>query len=269
MSNSNETIKWMTDRQGKVTYSMDNRLGPTSYDCSSAVYNALIAGGFLPAGSMGNTETLFNDLERNGWQQLQPDANGNYSAKKGDIFIWGTRGQTLGAAGHTGIFIDDNDNIIHCNYGFNGITNNEHDYIWELNGQPPIAIYRYNGSTSKPSTPQPKPTKRRYGYRVDDVQFINGLWQIRCDSLVPFGFDWTDNGINATDVDMIDPSTGAMLSDQETIRPDMYFAFNESRVSDTGQVEIDHGHNYRKFNFAQPTGDVWLVRGSKQQLVYG
>lgn len=52
-------IQWMQNRLGKVTYSMTHRLGPNSYDCSSAVFLAMIAGGFLPSGSMGNTETLF------------------------------------------------------------------------------------------------------------------------------------------------------------------------------------------------------------------
>jgi hypothetical protein len=267
MASINSMINWMEQRLGKVTYSMSARLGPNSYDCSSAVYNALIAGGFLKAGSMGNTETLFNDLEKNGWQQVQPN-NGHYPAKRGDIFIWGKRGFTLGAAGHTGMFIDDNDNIIHCNYGYNGITVNDHDTIWGYNGRPAITIYRYEGVTeNKPAAPQP--SKRRYGYKVDDIKYINGMWQIHCNSLAPAGFDWTDNGINATDVDMIDPATGAMLVDQETIRPGMYFAFNESRVNDTGEVVKDHGYNYRKFNFASPTGVVWLVRDSKQQLVYG
>lgn len=32
-------IKWMQDRLGKVTYSMTRRLGPNSYDCSSAVFS--------------------------------------------------------------------------------------------------------------------------------------------------------------------------------------------------------------------------------------
>ncbi|WP_258379310.1 peptidoglycan amidohydrolase family protein [Enterococcus plantarum] len=164
MSNINAMIKWMTDRQEKVSYSMNSRLGPGSYDCSSAVYNALIAGGFLKAGSMGNTETLFNDLERNGWQQVQPDANGNYPAKRGDIGIWGTRGHTLGAAGHTFIFVDDNDNMIHCNYGYNGITVNDHDTIWSANGQPEITIYRYKGKQADaPATDQDKPNSNKTG----------------------------------------------------------------------------------------------------------
>lgn len=120
---------------------------------------------------MGNTETLFDDLERNGWQQVQP-INGNYLAKRGDVFILGTRGHTLGAAGHTGIFVDDNDNIIHCNYGYNGITVNNHDTIWGYNGQPAITIYRYTGNTGgkpdqKPSIPKPvEPTPQNLDKRI-------------------------------------------------------------------------------------------------------
>ncbi|OJG96793.1 hypothetical protein RV18_GL001839 [Enterococcus termitis] len=150
---------------------MNYRLGPSSYDCSSAVYNALIAGGFLPANTnIGNTETLFNDLERNGWQQVQP-VNGNYPTKRGDVFIWGDRGFTLGAAGHTGMFIDDADNIIHCNYGYNGITVNDHDQIWNANGQPTITIYRQprNGTTANISNSDEEPTKTME--KDDDIMF--------------------------------------------------------------------------------------------------
>lgn len=159
MSDINKALSWMQQRQGKVSYSMSYRLGPNSYDCSSAVYLALIDGGFLPVGSMGNTDSLFNHLEKAGWQQVQP-VDGSYPAKRGDVFIWGNRGGSGGAAGHTGIFIDDNDNIIHCNYGYNGISVNDHDYIWGYNEQPDITIYRFTGNIGgspepKPSTPKP------------------------------------------------------------------------------------------------------------------
>lgn len=146
MANSEQMIKWMSDRRGKVTYSMNNRLGPNSYDCSSAVYLALAAGGFLPAGTMGNTDSLFGHLEAKGWKKL-PEVNGYIDAKRGDIFIWGVRGASGGAAGHTGIFTDK-DNIIHCNYGYNGITVNNHDQIWSYNGGPENTIYRFSGSQS-------------------------------------------------------------------------------------------------------------------------
>ena len=99
MSNLNKMIHWMTERKGKVTYSMNNRLGPTSYDCSSAVYLALIAGDFLSVQTMGNTDTLFTHLEQASWEKIQPDTTGSYPAKKGEIFIWGQRGASGGAAG--------------------------------------------------------------------------------------------------------------------------------------------------------------------------
>ncbi|WP_269116844.1 peptidoglycan amidohydrolase family protein [Enterococcus casseliflavus] len=58
MGSIDNMIQWFKDREGKVTYSMSDRLGPSSYDCSSAVYYSLISGGFLPVGSMGWTGTL-------------------------------------------------------------------------------------------------------------------------------------------------------------------------------------------------------------------
>lgn len=143
MSKIDQAIAWMEQRKGKVTYSMNYRTGPHSYDCSSAVYFALRDAGLLPQNiAIGNTETLFHDLESNGWTQVRPDASGNYPARRGDVFIWGKRGQSYGAAGHTGIFYDDHDTIIHCNAGHNGISINPHDTIWSYNGGPAITIYR-------------------------------------------------------------------------------------------------------------------------------
>uniref|UniRef100_UPI0023EEFEC0 peptidoglycan amidohydrolase family protein n=1 Tax=Streptococcus ruminantium TaxID=1917441 RepID=UPI0023EEFEC0 len=48
--NIETSIRWMSSRAGKVSYSMDYRNGPDSYDCSSAVYYALTAGGAISAG---------------------------------------------------------------------------------------------------------------------------------------------------------------------------------------------------------------------------
>ena len=147
MASIEAMIQWMAERQGKVTYSMTNRLGPTSYDCSSAVYFALRAGGFLSSTKMGNTDTLFGDLEAAGWKKVSLNSQGYYDVKRGDIFIWGKRGASGGASGHTGIFVDSKDQMIHCNYGYNGITVNDHDSIWSYNGGPDVTVYRYNGTS--------------------------------------------------------------------------------------------------------------------------
>ena len=118
--NIEQMIKWMTDREGKVTYSMTSRLGPKSYDCSSAVFLAMIAGGFLPSGSMGNTETLF---AMSGTKLKKISRS---EVKRGDIFVAGTPSQSNGSGGHTGIFLS-NKSFIHCSYYWNGIHTDSHD----------------------------------------------------------------------------------------------------------------------------------------------
>lgn len=115
-----QMIKWMTDREGKVTYSMTSRMGPKSYDCSSSVFFAMAAGGYLPSGSMGNTETLFG-MSGTKLQQISRS-----EAKRGDIFIAGTPGASHGSEGHTGIFLS-NKSFIHCSYYWNGIHTDSHD----------------------------------------------------------------------------------------------------------------------------------------------
>lgn len=101
------------------------RLGPGHLDCSSFVYYALIAGGFLPKSTtIGNTETLyqlkgtiFNEIYS--YDEIIP----------GDIFIRGRQGKSLGAAGHTGIFTKKGE-IIHCNATYDTVTiNNERNFI--------------------------------------------------------------------------------------------------------------------------------------------
>ncbi|HEM3648182.1 TPA: glucosaminidase domain-containing protein [Streptococcus suis] len=118
-ANMEQAIAWMEARRGKVTYSMDYRNGPNSYDCSSSVYFALMSAGAITAGWAVNTEYMHDWLIKNGFKLIAE--NSVFAAQRGDIFIWGRRGQSSGAGGHTGIFVDSN-NIIHCNYARNGIT---------------------------------------------------------------------------------------------------------------------------------------------------
>ncbi|WP_276567613.1 peptidoglycan amidohydrolase family protein, partial [Streptococcus ruminantium] len=66
--NIETSIRWMSSRAGKVSYSMDHRNGPDSYDCSSAVYYALTAGGAISAGWAVNTEYEHDWLMNNGFE---------------------------------------------------------------------------------------------------------------------------------------------------------------------------------------------------------
>ncbi|HEL1894138.1 TPA: glucosaminidase domain-containing protein [Streptococcus suis] len=142
--NLETSIRWMNDRVGKVTYSMDYRNGPNSYDCSSAVYYALMAGGAISAGWAVNTEYMHDWLIRNGYVLVAE--NKPFNAQRHDVFIWGKRGYSSGEGGHTGIFVD-NVNIIHCNFKRNGITIDDYNkvsrgmyyYLYRPANQPSIS----------------------------------------------------------------------------------------------------------------------------------
>lgn len=142
--NLETSIHWMSDRVGKVSYSMDYRNGPNSYDCSSAVYYALMAGGAISAGWAVNTEYMHDWLIRNGYVLVAE--NKPFNAQRHDVFIWGKRGYSSGEGGHTGIFVD-NVNIIHCNFKRNGITIDDYNkvsrgmyyYLYRPANQPSIS----------------------------------------------------------------------------------------------------------------------------------
>ncbi|WP_311482681.1 peptidoglycan amidohydrolase family protein [uncultured Anaerococcus sp.] len=112
-------IDFALSKIGRAAYSMayPARLGPNFYDCSSFVYYALIAGGYLAKGTaIGNTESLYR---LNG--TVLKEIYSYKEVRRGDIFIRGIEGKSAGAAGHTGIFLEK-DKIIHCSYRANGVT---------------------------------------------------------------------------------------------------------------------------------------------------
>ena len=143
--NMEQAIAWMEARRGKVTYSMDYRNGPNSYDCSSAVYYALMSAGAISAGWAVNTEYEHDWLIKNGFTLIAE--NSAFAAKRGDIFIWGKKGQSTGAGGHTGIFVDSN-NIIHCNYARNGITVDNYNQTAAASGWMYCYVYRLKSGAS-------------------------------------------------------------------------------------------------------------------------
>ncbi|HEM6438261.1 peptidoglycan amidohydrolase family protein [Streptococcus suis] len=142
--NLETSIRWMSDRIGKVSYSMDYRNGPNSYDCSSAVYYALMAGGAISAGWAVNTEYMHDWLIRNGYVLVAE--NKPFNAQRHDVCILGKRGYSSGAGGHVVIFVD-NVNVIHCNYARNGITIDNYNqvhrgvyyYLYRPTNQPSIS----------------------------------------------------------------------------------------------------------------------------------
>lgn len=147
-----EALKWLDDHhrhKGNYPYSMVKRNGNPGYDCSSAMYYALIAGGVLPKNTpIGNTETLFK-LKGKYLDEIYEYKD----VRAGDIFIRGGEGRSAGANGHTGMFYKK-DGIIHSNYTNNGISYNDNnsriDYFLSRKRSPNERYFRprYPGATS-------------------------------------------------------------------------------------------------------------------------
>lgn len=241
MTSIERLLQWFQDREGRVHYSMAQRNGQLDaagypqFDCSSAVYYALINAGFLPAGHrIGNTDSLFGDLEKAGWSRVA-------SPQRGDIFIWGVRGASSGAAGHTGAF-KDAANIIHCAYGYNGIHSDNHAWLRGINGNPTVTYYRYTGTSQAYQGDRDQnldvgsTIRLDNTYSVDDVQLIDGIWQVRTDALCHAGFTWADNGIPAAPLVEVD-AEGYATPDQNLERGSKYVIPGKYTVLDIGQFQ--------------------------------
>lgn len=155
-----KAIEWMVARQGKVYYSMANRNGPNSYDCSSAVFYALQHAGF-PIPFIGNTETLYSmegDL-------LLPISSSE--KRRGDIFVSGTKGGSNNAYGHTGFCLNETQ-AIHCSSRFNGIgiSSNSNSSVAAYGGAP---VYWYRVAGSNIAEPRPNVTEE------DDTIYITSV----------------------------------------------------------------------------------------------
>lgn len=151
--NIEAAINYMYGLQAKgVTYSMKgSRTGVDgTADCSGSVYSAIRSGGGSDAGYVLSTETLHNWLILNGFKLIAE--NTNFNAKRGMVTIWGRRGSSAGDAGHTGIWVD-NQNWIECTGWKDGVIVYNHDARWQMNGCPYFYTYEYVGGAPE----QPKP----------------------------------------------------------------------------------------------------------------
>ena len=239
--NIENAIAWMKARQGQVSYSMEYRDGDSSYDCSSSVYYALRSAGASSAGWAVNTEYEHDWLIKNGYELIAENTECN--AQRGDIFIWGKRGASAGAFGHTGMFIDS-DNIIHCNYAYNGISINNHDERWYYAGQPYFYIYRL-------TNPDAQPEEVKKGWQKDD----KGDWYARANGSYPkaefeyieenrswfyfdeSGYAYTDKWLHHTDGQWYYfDKDGYMATSWKKINEKWYY-FNRDGAMQTGWVK--------------------------------
>lgn len=249
-----KALAWFYARKGRVYYSMENRNGPNSYDCSSSVYYALKEAGILPSSYwIGNTDTLFDALEKNGWVRVPTDANGDAQCQRGDIFIWGIRGNSGGALGHTGIFSSP-DNILNCRYQA-GIVEDNHDWLWNASGRPPYTFYRYAGRPIL--TPQRRVALPEV-YYADEVATVFDIRQIKCNRL-SHNFDWEDNGIPVAVATKVDRDGYLIGGD---INTGDYFRLVGGM--DVVDGENDGGHNYILVKMGNES--IWVLAERAREL---
>nr|WP_303977509.1 phage tail tip lysozyme [Streptococcus danieliae] len=181
---SDKAIKWFEERRGKVSYAMENRDGPSSYDCSSSIYYALVASGAEDNGYAVSTETEHDWLLTNGYKLVfegdWSDAGDAKDRQRGDIFIWGTKGSSAGSAGHTGIFKDAN-TIIHCSFGHNGIEEDNYpSYKKGVSDLGKVYVYRPTGKGAKDKCG----AKRRSNGKMSGGHLFDEKYQV----IQPYGY---------------------------------------------------------------------------------
>lgn len=117
--------------------------------------------------------------------------------------------------------------------------------------------------------PQPQHQKgtNQKVYTIDELKFVNGLWQVRTNELVPTAFNWTENGIACSDIIMTDKN-GNRIANQ-TAHNGGYYVINQTLVTDTGVGAYgDGGYYWRMFNLLG-SGKIWLSAWGVDHLLYG
>lgn len=252
-----------------VHYDMGDRYGNDAdgderieYDCSSAVSKA------LGLSLNNNTETLKSNLPTIGYNCVYDGVDGSFDAQRGDIVVWGPRdmSSSLGAFGHVMIMTSPT-TMIHCNYGYDGIAETDYNQIWELNGRPRETVYRLNAHAQAEPTPQSQKNGKLKVYQVNDLQFVNGIWQVKCDDLCPVEFDWTQNGIACEDIDITD-ANGNVIGDQVT-KVGSYFVINPNKVVSDGEGAYGSGGYYWRHITLAASGQIWLSVWDINHLLHG
>lgn len=277
MSVQQSVINWFVNHRGLLTYSMLGSRNGTdgTADCSGSVSQALKEAGIGIQG-LPSTVTLGQQLSNNGFYRVC--RNESWDAVPGDIVLmsWGAdMASSGGAGGHVGVMIDDT-YFISCDYSTQGAAGQAiNTYPWNdyygWNQPAYIEVWRYADTapqTNNQANTAVVPQEKAY-YEANEVKYVNGIWQIKCDYLAPVGFDWTENGIPVSMVNWVD-ADGNDLPDgaDQDFKAGMFFSFagDETNITDMQDGGYYGGYYYRHFEFGQ-FGTVWLSCWDKDDLV--
>ena len=277
MSVQQSIVNWFVNHRGKLTYSMyGSRNGADgTADCSGSISQALKDAG-IPIQGLPSTVTLGQQLANNGFYRVS--INQDWDALTGDIVMmsWGSDMSTSGGAGgHVGVMMDST-YFISCDYSTQGAVGQAiNTYPWNdyyaANKPNYIEVWRYAESapqTNNQANTAVVPQQKAY-YEANDVRFVNGIYQIKCDYLAPIGFNFFDNGVPVDMVNWVDKDGNDIPDgDSKDFKPGMFFSFagDEVNITDTGEGGYYGGYYYRRFEFGQ-FGTVWLSCWNKDDLV--
>ena len=277
MSVQQSIVNWFVNHRGKLTYSMyGSRNGADgTADCSGSISQALKEAGIGIQG-LPSTVTLGQQLAKNGFYRVS--INQDWDALTGDIVMmsWGAdMSQSGGAGGHVGVMMDSV-NFISCDYSTQGAVGQAiNTYPWNdyyaANKPNYIEVWRYAESapqTNNQANTAVVPQQKAY-YEANEVKYVNGIWQIKCDYLCPIGFNFYDNGVPVDMVNWVDKDGNDIPDgDSKDFKSGMFFSFagDENNITDTGEGGYYGGYYYRRFEFGQ-FGTVWLSCWNKDDLV--
>ena len=277
MSVPQSIVNWFVIHRNLLTYSMfGSRNGSDgTADCSGSMSQALKDAG-IPIQGLPSTVTLGQQLAKNGFYRVS--INQDWDALTGDIVMmsWGAdMSQSGGAGGHVGVMMDDT-YFISCDYSTQGAPGQAiNTYSWNdyyaANKPYYIEVWRYSDNAPQTNN-QPNialtPQQKAY-YEANDVRFVNGIYQIKCDYLAPIGFNFYDNGVPVDMVNWVDKDGNDIPDgDSKDFKSGMFFSFEgyENIITDTGEGGYYGGYYWRKFDFGQ-FGPVWLSCWNKDDLV--
>ncbi|WP_259747461.1 peptidoglycan amidohydrolase family protein [Lactococcus lactis] len=194
-------ISALKQQIGRATYSMygSRNFSDGTCDCSGAVYYGLTNGGVKPLGYIPSTETMHQWLLDNNYKLIAENSEWKMQAQ--DVIIWGRKGESAGAGGHTGIAVDGQ-NWIECtawsgggNGAEGGVIISNHDSRWAMNGCPYFYVYRsqQNSSTSDPTQTNLNNTIE---YEEEEMHFIQTVDTKRIYMINAGMYSWiTDPGM--------------------------------------------------------------------------
>lgn len=194
-------ISALKQQIGRATYSMygSRNFSDGTCDCSGAVYYGLTNGGVKPLGYIPSTETMHQWLLDNNYKLIAENSEWKMQAQ--DVIIWGRKGESAGAGGHTGIAVDGQ-NWIECtawsgggNGAEGGVIISNHDSRWAMNGCPYFYVYRSQQNSSGADQTQTN-LNNTIEYEEEEMYFIQTVDTKRIYMINAGMYSWiTDPGM--------------------------------------------------------------------------